>query len=363
MKRPHVFVATGLYPPDSGGPATHTRMMEEFLPAENMVVSVLPFSAVRHLPKIVRHVAYFLQCVKGAVHADVVFAQDTISVGLPARLAAAVLLKPFIVRVPGDHVWEQGVARFNVQETLDAFPVWPSHPYLFFLRLLQRVALFRAHVLVPSAYLGRIVGKWGVPENRIQLIYNGVSFIEVGACKVEPAMRPLVVVLGRLVAWKKVEQVIDAMAVKGIFHLHIIGDGPERNALERRCVEKGIEDQVRFLGQLPNPEALQWVAAADVFVLNSTYEGFSHTLVEAMRSGVPIIATDIPGNREAAGDTVHYVSPGDNAQELAHALEAVLYGGEATAARVTAAKKRAESFSTTQVAHELARYINTICTS
>ncbi len=356
-------MATGLYPPESGGPATHTRMMEEFLPEENIAVSVLPFSTVRHLPHVVRHVVYFFLCIKHSIGVDVVFAQDTMSVGLPARLAAALLLKPFIVRVPGDHVWEQGVARFGVQQSLDEFPRWPLRPYLFFLRLLQKVVLFRAHVLVPSAYLRGIVEKWGVSPTRVQLIYNGISFADYGACKIDAASHPLVVVLGRLVAWKKVDQVIDAVAQLPGSHLHIIGDGPERALLEQRSVDRDTEDRVHFFGQLPHDEALMRVAAADMFVLNSTYEGFSHTLVEAMHSGVPIIATDIPGNREAAGDTVQYVLPGENADDLVRAMQHMLQHPADSAERVLVAKQKAASFSTEHVARELARYIRTICTS
>lgn len=363
MRPLHVFVATGLYPPEGGGPATHTRMMEEFLPAEHITVSVLPFSRVRHLPIVLRHIVYFFLCVTRSVRADVVFAQDTMSVGLPARLAAALLFKPFIVRVPGDHVWEQGVARFGVEESLDTFPRWPKHPYLFFLRMLQRVVVFRAHILVPSAYVGRMVEAWGVSPDAVKVIYNGVSFSDQGACPVPEYTRPLVVVLGRLVAWKKVDQVIAAVAAQGTWYLHIIGDGPERAALEALCREKDAREQVHFLGALPQKEAMQWVSAADVFVLNSTYEGFSHTLVEAMHAGVPIVATDIPGNREAAGDTVYYVRPGENAPGLAAAIEEVFADTDATTQRVQAAKRRAARFSTTHVARELAGYIRSICTS
>src|SRR5581483_7846403 len=83
-----IFVATGLYPPEPGGPATYTRLLEESLPARGFKVSVLPFRRVRWLPPGVRHAAYFALSVFYALGADIVYAQDAFSVGVPASLAA-----------------------------------------------------------------------------------------------------------------------------------------------------------------------------------------------------------------------------------------------------------------------------------
>ena len=116
-----VLIATGLYPPESGGPATHTKLMEERLPALGFEVFVLPFSRVRHLPKVLRHGAYFFKCVAMARKADVVFAQDTVSVGFPAVLAAMLTNTKFVARVPGDYAWEQGGLAFGVRDELDEF--------------------------------------------------------------------------------------------------------------------------------------------------------------------------------------------------------------------------------------------------
>ena len=55
-----IVLATGIYPPEIGGPATYARILEEEMPRRGIEVTVYPFRAVRHLPRIVRHVAYFL---------------------------------------------------------------------------------------------------------------------------------------------------------------------------------------------------------------------------------------------------------------------------------------------------------------
>src|SRR3989338_10337762 len=80
---PRILIATGVSPPESGGPATYAKLLEERLPSLGFTVSVLPFRAVRHLPKIIRHAAYFWKCLRMARSADMVYALDTVSVGLP----------------------------------------------------------------------------------------------------------------------------------------------------------------------------------------------------------------------------------------------------------------------------------------
>ena len=81
-----ILIATGVYPPESGGPATNTKLLEEQMPARGFSVDVLPFRTVRHFPLGVRHTAYFLRLLRMARCADMLYAQDAVSVGLPAAL-------------------------------------------------------------------------------------------------------------------------------------------------------------------------------------------------------------------------------------------------------------------------------------
>ena len=116
-----LLIATGLYPPDIGGPATYARMLEEKLPKHNVDVDVLAFGMVRHLPKVIRHFAFAFLLFKKAKHADIVYALDPISVGLPAWVVSFLRRKPFIIRLGGDYAWEQGQQRFGLKEYLDEY--------------------------------------------------------------------------------------------------------------------------------------------------------------------------------------------------------------------------------------------------
>ena len=83
-----LVIATPLYPPEIGGPATYSRLLEEGLPMKGIEVELVKFSEVRHLPKLIRHYVYYRQVLKAARRADAVLALDPVSVGLPAMKAA-----------------------------------------------------------------------------------------------------------------------------------------------------------------------------------------------------------------------------------------------------------------------------------
>ena len=98
--------------------------------------------------------------------ADLFLALDPVSVGFPATLVSLLLRKPLVVKIVGDYAWEQGTQRFGITDTLDDFVVKPArHPFVLLLRSTQRMVARRAkHIIVPSAYLKRIVTAWGITE-------------------------------------------------------------------------------------------------------------------------------------------------------------------------------------------------------
>ncbi|MEK7531600.1 MAG: hypothetical protein AAB545_01600, partial [Patescibacteria group bacterium] len=107
-----MLIATGLFSPDIGGPATYSKILLEKLPREGIETTILPFGAVRHLPRLLRHLVYFFRVLLAGRSVDVIYAQDPVSVGFPVFLASKVLKKPFLLKIVGDYAWEQGVQRF-----------------------------------------------------------------------------------------------------------------------------------------------------------------------------------------------------------------------------------------------------------
>lgn len=306
--KPNVLVATPLFPPDIGGPATYSKFLADHLPSRGFTVTVLSFGVVRHFPKVVRHFAYFLKMFSAGRSADFIFAQDPVSVGLPSVLAAKLLGKKIIMKIVGDYAWEQGFQRFGVSDLPDEFQNRRYGVVVEFLRFVERfTAAHSDRIVVPSEYLKRIVTGWGVPGKNIYVIANAVS----GFGDIPPredvrrtlgVSGTILVSVGRLVPWKGFLALVECMKYVAEQHtdakLFIIGDGPELESIKIKIREDGLSDRVMLLGNLSRQKVGEYIRAADLFLLNSGYEGLSHQIIEAMAIGTPVLVSDIAANRD-----------------------------------------------------------------
>lgn len=364
-----LVIATPLYPPEIGGPATYAKILEEGLPQEGIEAVVVKFSDVRHLPKLVRHYAYYRRVLKAARHSDVVLALDPVSVGLPAMKAAKRAGKPLLVKIVGDYAWEQGRQRFGVTAGLDEFI--SAEQKSLSVRALQkvqtRVAKAAIRIIVPSEYLKKIVTAWGIPTEKITVIYNAMPLEMVGVVPdaVAPLPKPLIVSVGRLVPWKHFDGVIDAVTAlraKGVSaSLAIVGSGPLRAEIENHAREK-LGGSCAVLGTLPHESTLAVMRSADAFVLNSSYEGLSHVLIEALALGVPIVATRISGNGEVVTDGEDgLLVPSGDTGALTQALERVLADASLRASMRAYARASARRFSRDAMLTSTAHVLKGLC--
>jgi len=125
-----------------------------------------------------------------------------------------------------------------------------------------------------------------------------------------------VLTICRLMGWKRVDGIIDALAgLPAEVELLVAGDGDMEQAWKEHARKQGLAGRVRFLGNVPHAQIPLYIRAADVFVLNSLYEGLSHTLLEVQALGTPIVASDVCGNPEVVeeGESGLLVDPRDPA--------------------------------------------------
>jgi glycosyltransferase involved in cell wall biosynthesis len=154
--------------------------------------------------------------------------------------------------------------------------------------------LARSSVAVPSRTLWRIATEvWRLHPNRVQYVPNGVEVARFDGphhAGPEPvigtvtALRPEKNLPRLLRAFRLVVNEVPALLV-------IAGDGPERSSLERLASELGLSDRVRFMGYVDTPWT--FYRTFDVFALSSDTEQMPLSLIEAMASGVPVVATDV----------------------------------------------------------------------
>lgn len=207
-----------------------------------------------------------------------------------------------------------------------------------------------------------LTGTVGLPARKVMTIHNGVDLRRFGdedraAGRQALGLPPDAVVIGtvgRLDPVKDQRGLLDAYALlptASIAHaLVLVGDGPCRADLETRAARPDLRSRVRFLGQRADVPRL--LAGLDVFTLPSIAEGMSNTVLEAMASGLPVVATRTGGNPELVEDGVtgRLVPVGDR-DALADALGAYVGDPHVRALHGKAGRQRAtDEFSLERMA-------------
>ncbi len=149
------------------------------------------------------------------------------------------------------------------------------------------------------------------PRRRLHYIANGISPTQHHATPGLPADGPLRVVMAtRFDAPKRVDLAIVAIAQCPHATLTLVGDGPQEPAIRAQIDASGAHDRIRVLK--PSNDVEVMLAEADVSLHLSDYEGLSISMLEALRSGVIIVANDLPGAREVLGEPTKNQSTGDD---------------------------------------------------
>lgn len=278
------------------------------------------------------------------------------SPGTVARLAGR--LRRERVRIvhthnPGAHLYGALAAKLAgvpaVVHTRHGPRVDASHSSLFFRRWLWDWTRTAVGVSQDTAQL--LARSAGIGAEKVTMIANGVPVPRIraedrAAVRGEfgiPMEAPTAGIVARLSPEKEHRTLLAAFAplitkLPGA-HLLIVGDGPLRGALEAQAQEAGIARQVHFTGFRTDVDRM--LAAMDVFVLCSRFEGTSLTLLEAMGAGLPIVATAVGGTPEVVGSPENaFLVPAGDAEALGRALITALSQPEAARAMAARAQAR-----------------------
>ena len=257
-------------------------------------------------------------------------------------------LKPHIVHTRNLSALEAGVVawfagvpgRVHGEHGRDSYDIDGSNKkYLLLRRLCQ--PFIQRYIPLSRDLETWLMGAVKIPKSKIRQIYNGVDSERFCAPDGGRASLPLdgfagadQLVLGTVGRIQEVkDQLTLVRAVASLasrsdeyrqrLRLMIVGDGPMFKEVETLVHEKGVADITWLSGARDDiPELLQ---ALDLFVLPSKAEGISNTILEAMATGLPVIATDVGGNPElvVAGETGSLV-PAQDSEAMATAIEAYL---------------------------------------
>jgi len=158
----------------------------------------------------------------------------------------------------------------------------------------------------------RLAASSGIDKAKLSVtVHNGIRDTSYRAHAGEPVACPQIVTVGRFVKQKDQQLLVQAMMkINRPYRLVFVGEGPTREVAEAEVARAGLQSQVVFAGD--SREVEQILSQSHIFVLPSRWEGFPITILEAMRAGLPVIASDVGGVREAVVDrhTGFLVRPG-----------------------------------------------------
>ena len=302
------MLVSGIYPPETGGPATFIQNFSTWLAQRSLDVSVITYTDGESNTEIVdgirvikihrdrnialRYIRFIRILLKTYNSATKVLASGAF---VEIVLASLVRRIEYTVKIPGDIVWER--ARNSGITDLDITSFQASNMSLKYrlFRNLFSLSIARAkNIIVPSMFLQKIVAKWVGPSKKITLIYNSTNYSRFS--KPGSQLRIFdVITASRLVPWKGVDEIIQCCKELDL-SLGIAGEGPDENRLKKFATTLGAS--VTFLGQIPKSEMADFYSAGEIFVLNSSYEGLPHALIEAKASGLLCIGKSGTGSEE-----------------------------------------------------------------
>jgi len=192
-----------------------------------------------------------------------------------------------------------------------------TRPPDFYAPLFARAAA----LVVCSAFMRERLLALGAPAGKLHLIPNGIDLagIPFRAPEAEQRATLQLLTIGRLVPFKGVQHLLAALALPALrdldLQLHIVGDGPLKGALLAQAEATGLSTKVIFHGACPREKVLALMAECDLYLAPAIVDAEGNTetqgvaLIEAMASGLPVIASAVGGIPETIGDAAVALVP------------------------------------------------------
>jgi glycosyltransferase involved in cell wall biosynthesis len=300
-----IVIATGIYPPEPGGPAYYAKHLADALRAKGHEVPVVTYGSLKRLPMGARHLAYWVRLLPHLWRADVVLALDTFSVALPVVLAAPLFRVPVVIRTGGDFLWEQYVERTGDMLPLPFFyerhqPFTRKERVIF---ALTRFVLARAILVFSTAFQRDIwIPAYGLQNVETHLIDNAVA----GSFAPLSPERKDFLWYTRGIRFKNETVLREAFAL----------------------AQKQVPDIVLETGMIPQRELIEKMRRCYAVILPSLAELSPNYILDALRCGKPFIQTMYSGFAEkyaAYGLTCDPLSAEDIAAKIVQLCDAGMY--------------------------------------
>lgn len=314
-----VLIVAGIFPPDIGGPANYIPKFAESLIQRGHQVTVLTFSdlpvyagdqtfsfpiyrILRSQNILMREIQTLLKGLQLALQCDVIYSNGN---DFKALLIGTLTGRKRVHKIVGDTAWERAQNRLWTRHDLDSYQVEPKSGKLRFLDWVRSFPLRHAsQIITPSFYLKKIVSGWGISNEKIKVIYNSFQPLPDGPLDLHKDFfaknkhLKIMTTVCRLVPWKGVDTLIRCLHEVPDLGLVVIGDGPMEGTLKELAVSLKVENRILFAGRQPRDRIKSFLQRSDFFILNSSYEGLPHVVLEAMSVQKLVLASQVGGTPE-----------------------------------------------------------------
>ncbi len=324
-KKVKILLTTGIFPPDIGGPATYAAALRDELPKRGFEVKVVTYGDSQTAEEdnvyiisrkqniLFRYWKFFRQTWKLAGWADVVYAFDIMSSGLPAVLAARLRGRKPVIRIGGDYLWENAVLGGRTDQPLkNYYQAAKIGREEIMIRLNAAVMRGATRLVFTTAWLKDLyVEYYGINPEKTEIIDNPFPSVNPPPFDKEFPATKKILYAGRLLKLKNLKRAMDAVSrIRGAT-MDIIGDGPERGALLARVKERGLEDTVRIRPGLAHGDLMEEISRCRLFIIPSLSEVSPNLALECVKLGKPVIVTRECGLYEQFKDNLVFIDPLD----------------------------------------------------
>jgi len=306
-----VTLVSGIFPPDIGGPASFIPLLADKLSKRGIAVEVVTLAETididddylyrvirinRNITKPLRNIITIVKIIKSAIYSDLIFSN---TLAFESSIASIVTRKKHVQKIVGDIAWERAIIGGRFLGTIDEYQINPVGVVSYLTNLYRNFSIYNSDlVITPSKYLEKIVLKSWKYKGDTSVIYNTVSSYN---CNGDNKRIFRIISVARLIPHKGFENIITALSRLNFeFEYIVIGEGELLDSLIN--LSKKLSINAKFTGKLPKDEVMYWVCNSDIFILNSSYEGLPHVVLESMICKCPVIASNVGGTSEIIKD-------------------------------------------------------------
>jgi glycosyltransferase involved in cell wall biosynthesis len=307
----NIVLATGIFEPEAGGPATYTKELAHSLTKQGHTVTVLtyshksayefdveyPFTVVRVVRRfrVLNHLHYLWKLFQVAKNAECLYSFDVLSAGIPVRVVSMMRRIPYVVRIGGSYTWERYLDAGYTPCTLNEFYSQKKNKMFPFLGACTSWVIAGARGVVFNSRQQKDLYATVYPGQKGQIreviVNPGYDNPEKLIWAPQEGKQEIVF-WGRFIVMKNIETLLQAYAASGTTaDLVLIGDGPRKQEILRLIEEYEIGDRVKVFPSQRRELILKRVIHARYVVVPSWTDVSPNQINECIALGIPFLIT------------------------------------------------------------------------